>query len=227
MPRATLSYPVAVVALRSCNGAIVAAVVLIAIAGGISGVPVRAAIDPPAIERIERSFTSALREAEQEQLLRFSRHRTNTPEAPASQVVWVNFVTGQRRVLDYNASGQLTSNTSSAPKTAPPAGGDLDGYCGCDLDPFTNVPGQALHVSLLGNQTIAGEPAVHLRFTVTGGREPSTTDFWIARSTHLPVRSNVVYRVRDNGRLGRTMTTTDRFTWLPRTRSNLAQPGDG
>jgi DNA-binding beta-propeller fold protein YncE len=213
-----------VVILRSWHAAVFAAVVAIAVAGGICSASVRAANEAPAIGQIERSLASALGKAERNELLRFQRHRTKSPEAPVYQVVWVNFVTGQRRVLAYNASGHLTSDTSSAPKTAPPAGGNLDGACGCDLDPFTNFPGRTLHVSLLVDQTIDGHPTFHLRFTVTGAPEPSTTDFWVDRSTYLPVRSKVVYRIaRGNGQLGPTMSTTDEFTWLPRTRANLAQ----
>lgn len=215
------------VTLRFRHAANFAAVTLIAIAGGVCSPSVRAANEPPAIRGIERSFTTALRKAETRQLLRYSRQRTKTPNAPVSQVIWVNFVTGQRRALDYNASGHLTSDTSSTFRTAPPTGGNLDGSCACDLDPFTNFPGQTLHVSLLGNQTIDGKPTFRLRFTVTGGMESSTTDFWIDRSTFLPVRSKVIYRLRDNGQLGPSMTTTDQFTWLPRTSSNLARLRNG
>jgi hypothetical protein len=203
------------------------AVVLIAVAGGICSASISAVNEPPTIGGIERSLASALGKAERNQLLRYQRHRTKTPEAPVYQVVWVNFVTGQRRALDYNASGHLTSDTLSAPKTAPPSGGNLDGPCGCDLDPFTDLPGQTLHVSLIGNQTTDGKATVHLRFTVSGGIQPSTTDFWIDRSTYLPVRSKVIYRARHNGQLGPTMTTSDQFTWLARTSSNLAQLTSG
>jgi hypothetical protein len=214
-----------VVILRSWRAAAVLVVVLTALACGVSRA---SAGEPSAIGAIERGFAGALGKAEKTQLLRYVRHRTRPPESPAAQVVWVDLVTGQRRELDYDASGHLTSGSSSAPESALPAGENLDGACGCDLDPFTNFPEQALHIALVGDQTIDGKQAIHLRFTVTGGNEPSVTDFWIDRVTYLPVRSKVAYRARaNNGRLGPIMTTSDRFTWLPRTSANLAHLASG
>jgi hypothetical protein len=52
-------------------------------------------------------------------------------------------------------------------------------------------------------------------------------DFWINRSTYLPVRSKVRYRAGAKGRLGPIMTTSDQFTWLPRTSANLAHLASG
>jgi hypothetical protein len=183
----------------------------------------------PTIPVIERYLASALTKAKTTQVVRFSRHRTRTPGSPVDQVQWVNLANGHRRILDYDATGRLTSNTSFSPSNKTPNGRwNPSGACGCDLDPFINFPGRALHVSLLADQTIDGQPTFHLRFTVTGGMQPSTTDFWINRSTHLPVHSKIVYReVRGNGQLGPTMSTTDKFTWLPRTSANLAHLAGG
>ena len=179
---------------------------------------------PPTIPVIERNLANALTRAKTTQLLRYSRRRTKTPGAPVYQVEWVNLANGQRRELDYSASGRLTTRTwGPFPGKLPNGRWNPSGACGCDLDPFTNFPGRALHVSLLSDQTIDGQPALHLRFTITGGLQPSTTDFWIDRSTDLPVRSKIVYRlVGSNRQLGPTMLTTDKFTWLPRTSANLA-----
>jgi YD repeat-containing protein len=216
-----------VVILRSWHATVLAAFLLGSVGSGICSASGRAANVPSAIGGIERNLGSALARAETKQLLRFHRHRVNTSDAPVDQVVWVNLATGQRRVLDYDASGRLTSNTLSSPTKSPNAKPNASGVCTCDLDPFTNFREQELHTSLLGDQTIDGKPTFHLRFTVTGGMEPSTTDFWINRSTYLPLRSKVVYRVRGNGQLGPNMTTTDQFIWLPRTSANLAELARG
>src|SRR5262249_40759208 len=122
------------------------------------------------------------------------------------------------------------NSTTFSGKSMPRAGWNASAACGCDLDPFTNFPKDALHVSLLGDETIDGQPTFHLRFTVKQSIGPSTTDFWVNRSTYLPVHSRVVYRVAarfNNGRPGPTMTTTDRFTWLRRTSDNLAHLAPG
>jgi hypothetical protein len=178
----------------------------------------------PTIAVIERNLANALANTKSTQLLRFRRYRGIGGRALADyQVYWIDLGTGQRRALDYNASGNLVTGRSYSYSTAPSAGWNPSGACGCDLDPFTDFPGRALHVSLLGGQTIDGQPTFHLRFTATGGSKLLTTDFWIDRSTHLPVRSRVVYReANGNGQLGPTMSTTDEFTWLPRTSANLA-----
>ncbi len=241
---------------------IIAAVILAALAGGIYGGFGGAANQPPTIPAIESNLASALAKAQTTLLVRYRRHRTKTPDAPAFQIELVDLANGQQRALDYDASGHLTTATSrfySAPPTVGPmatrtvtvaydsktwsvstglmeCGGSGQAShctqpplptsaCGCDLDPFTNFPGRALHVSLLGEQTIDGHPTFHLRFAVTGGPlGPSTTNFWIDQSTHLPVRSNVVYRAAPGNRqLGPTQSTTDDFTWLPRTSANLGQ----
>ena len=178
---------------------------------------------PPTLTAMKRTLADGLVKAKTTRLLRYRRHRTKTPDAPVNQVAWINLADGQRRALDYDASGRLTGTSVSHPEQAPDGKRSPFGACACDLDPFTNFPGQTLHAALLGDQTVDGKPTFHLRFTVIGGPEPATIDFWIARSTHLPVRSHVVYRVtNNNGQLGPTMSTTDEFTWLPRTRANLA-----
>jgi hypothetical protein len=206
--------------MRGVAAAFAAANVLVAVASA------RAAGNPPTIGGIEHNLGSALARAKTTQLLRFHRHRTKTPQAPADQVVWVNLATGRRRMLNYDSSGHLTTSTSFSGKSMPRTAWNASAACGCDLDPFTNFPGQAIRSSkLLGGQTIGGRPTFHLRFTVREEIGPSTTDFWIDRSTYLPVRSRVVYRVAarfHSGRLGPPMTTTDRFTWLPRTSANVA-----
>jgi hypothetical protein len=212
-----------VVISRSWHAAAFAVVVLATVEGSIGSQSGRATNEPPAIQGIENNLATALAKAKTMKLLRYHRHRTKTPEGPVNEVEWVNLATGQRRTLDYDASGRLTTRTSSPNDNAPHAGWNPSAACGCDLDPFTNFPGQALHVSLLGDQTIDGKPTFHLRFAVTGPIV-STTDFWIDQATHLPVRSKVVYRAaRGNGQLGPAMTTSDEFTWLPRTSANLAQ----
>jgi hypothetical protein len=175
------------------------------------------------LRAIERSLADGLARAKTTKLLQDRRHRTKTPDAPVNQVEWIDLADGQRRAVDYDASGHRTGSSVFHPEQAPSGKWNPSGACTCDLDPFTNFPGQTLHASLLGHQTVDDQRTFHLRFTVTGGPEPSTIDFWIGRSTRLPVRSHVVYRVAgDNGQLGPTMSTTDEFTWLARTSANLA-----
>jgi hypothetical protein len=183
----------------------------------------------PTIPTIERDLADALARAKTTRVLRFLRHRTNTPGAPVKQIEWANLANGQRREFDHSASGRLTTRSwGPFPDKFPNGKWNPSGACGCDLDPFINFPGRALHVSLLADQTIDGQSTFHLRFTVSGGMQPSTTDFWIDRSTHLPVHSKIVYReVRSNGQLGPTGSTTDKFTWLPRTSANLAHLAGG
>ena len=97
---------------------------------------------------------------------------------------------------------------------------DPSAACGCDLDPFTDFP-TAPRVSLLGQETIDQRPTFHLRFIVTGVLR-STTDFWIDRSTYLPVRGKLV--VPQTGIKGRhAHAVANDFTWLPRTPANLAR----
>jgi hypothetical protein len=212
--------------MRGVAAAFAVTAVLVGAEGGARGASVRAANTPPTIGGVEHNLGSALARAKTERLLRFDRQRTKTPQAPVDQVVWVNLATGRRRMLNYDASGHLMTSTSFSGKSMPRNPWNASAACGCDLDPFTNFPGQAIRSSkLLGEETIGGRPTFHLRFTVSQTIGPSTTDFWIDRSTYLPVRSRVVYRVAarfHNGRLGPPMTTTDRFTWLPRTSANFA-----
>jgi YD repeat-containing protein len=183
---------------------------------------------PPALWTIERNLADGLARAKTTQLLRYRRHRTKTPNAPVNQVEWVDLSNGQRRGFDYDAAGRLTGPSVTHPDGAPNAKWNPSGDCSCDLDPFTNFPGQALQVTLLGNQTVDGQPTFHLRFTVTGGPVLSAIDYWIGRSTSLPVRSHVVYRAASvNGHLGPTMSTTDEFNWFPRTNANLARLTSG
>jgi hypothetical protein len=114
-------------------------------------------------------------------------------------------------------------------RQGPVSGGNecrLSAACGCDLNPFTNVPGQALRVSQLGQGTIDGKPTFHLRFTITGGPYASTTtDIWIDRSTYLPVHQKVIQRGNQRNSHGHAVAND--FTWLPRTRANLAQVAGG
>lgn len=94
--------------------------------------------------------------------------------------------------------------------------------CGCDIDPFTNYPvGSPPHISLLGEQTIDGQSTFHLRFVVTGFLA-YTADLWIDRATYLPVHETVSSPTKSR-RDQPTVTTTNDFTWLPRTSGNLAQ----
>jgi hypothetical protein len=228
LPLRVRSYPLAVVILRSGHATVLAAFLLVSVGSGTCSASGRAPNASPSIGGIERNLGSALARAETKQLLRFHRHRANTPGDPVDEVVWVNGATGQRRVLDYDTSGRLTNSTLYSPTVPPQAESNPSWACTCDLDPFTNFPRQALHTSMLADQTIDGKPAFHLRFTVSGGPERSTTDIWIDRSTYLPLHSKVLYRVvRGNGHLGATMTTTDTFTWLPRTSANLAHLATG
>jgi hypothetical protein len=96
-----------------------------------------------------------------------------------------------------------------------------NGACNCDLDPFTNF-GTKPHVSLLGKQTIDRQPTFHLRFTIAGGPFASTTDFWINRSTYLPVHLKLVAPKTSVKNSLRPYAVTNDFTWLPRTSANLA-----
>jgi YD repeat-containing protein len=195
--------------MRSFHWATLAAVVVVAVTAALSSGSSRAANAPSTIRGIERNLAGALEQAKTKQILRFHRQRTNPP---AGQLVWVDLATGKRHVQNYDASGRFTGSSFS-PGNAAVARQNLPGTCGCDIDPFKNFAGEALQVTLLGDQTVDGTPAFHLRFKVSGGVLPSVTDFWISRSTYLPVHSKVVYR---------TGTTVDRFTWLRRTSASLA-----
>jgi hypothetical protein len=96
------------------------------------------------------------------------------------------------------------------------------GACGCDLNPFINFPGQTPRVALLGQEIIDGKPTFHLRFTIASGRNASTTDIWLDRSTYLPVHEKAAFR--DTSVKGHpTITTINDFTWLRRNSANLAQ----
>lgn len=151
-------------------------------------------------------------------------HRQRTPGARGYEVDWIDLASGQRRALDYDASGKLMPGRPLPDYMASAGGWNPSGACGCDLDPFIDFPQQAqLRVSLLGDQTIDGRATLHLRFTVTGGVQPSTTQFWIDRITYLPVRSKVVYGGNlVDGQRTSIKSTTDQFSWLPRTSANLA-----
>ena len=133
----------------------------------------------------------------------------------------LTFEYGSKTWSVRTASGECPS--SGCPR--PP---DPSGACGCDLDPFTTFSGQA-HASLLDQGTIHGRPTLHLRF-VTDVPLPSTIDMWIDRSTYLPAFEKVAFRdIGGNGQhprpVGPTITVTNDFTWLPRTRANLAHFG--
>jgi hypothetical protein len=176
---------------------------------------------PPAIPVIERNLAHALAKSRTTLILRLHKHRTRTPQH-VNAVEWVDLANGRSRVRWYDASGRLTSDTSRSYSGKLPSAA-----CGCDLDPFTNFLPTEPRVSLLGQQTIDRKPTVHLRFTVTGGPVPSTTDIWIDRSTYLPVREQVGFRQTTGNsqrrrQIGPTITTTNDFTWLPRTSANLA-----
>jgi hypothetical protein len=237
---------------------VVAAIAIAAVAGGAYAGFADQAAKPPTIPLIERNVATALTKSKTTLMVRLLRYRTNTPYAPVYQTEWVDFATGRKRTLDYDAAHRLTAETSfsyvsNAPYTgshtrqvtvaydsktwslsAPsgeacrlvgehPCVTPAVATCGCDLDPFTDY--RAFSVSLLGRQTVGGRPSFHLRFVVPG-RWPSTIEFWVDRSTYLPVSTSIVHRVpRGNGQvgLGPAMTTTDDFTWLPRRKANLAQ----
>jgi hypothetical protein len=214
-----------VIASRSWLSAACAVVALAAVELSVVGASGRAAGELHPIAGVERDLARALTRAKTTQLLRFHRHRTKTPNAPVDEVEWVDLSNGQRRVLDYDATGHLTTRTTP-PRDMPQARWNPSGACDCDLDPFTNFSREALHVVLVGEQTIDGKPTIHLTFAATAPNV-STTEFWIDRSTHLPVRSKTVYRPASVSQRAPAMTTSDEFTWLPRTRANLAELGRG
>jgi hypothetical protein len=212
--------------LRSFEAAAVAAAVVVAVTAGVSSGAVHPANDP-AIGGIERNLASALEKAKTKHLLSFHRHRTPKapvdPKAPVEQRAWVDLATGKRLMLSYNVSGGLTSTEAFTPTHRSDASWNANAACGCGLDPFTDFsPQAALHASLLGNQTINGKQTLHLRFTGTMGTGPFTIDFWIDRSTYLPLRLKW-----KTGQLASAMTTTDQFTWLPRTSANLGHLASG
>jgi hypothetical protein len=180
---------------------------------------------PATISAIERDLAHALVGAKTTLLVRLQRRRT--PGAPGYQVDWIDLANGEQRALDYDALGKLVDEQVMLVRFSARSGGwNPSGACGCDLDPFTNFSGETLGVSLLGDQTIDGKATLHLRFTVTGGAEPSTTQLWIDRFSYLPVRSKVVYGGNVvNGERTTKMSTTDQFTWLARTSANLAHLG--
>jgi hypothetical protein len=91
--------------------------------------------------------------------------------------------------------------------------------CGCDLDPFTDFSPMNPRVFLLGEATVDGKPTFHLRFVIVVGLDASTTDFWVDRSTYLPVHSQV-FVPPSHGVAPRT--TTRNFTGLPRNSASLA-----
>jgi hypothetical protein len=193
---------------------------VLAVVGGAVYVGLAGSADqPPTIRVLQRNLANALAESRTTVILRVDKQRTRTPHH-VTAVEWVDLATGRSRVRWYDASGRVQSDTSRFY-----SGGEPSGACGCDLDPFTNFPTTA-RVALLGRETIGRQPTFHLRFTISGGPLSSTTDIWIDRSTYLPVREKlVVPETSFNKRL--TYTVTDDFTWLPRTRANLAHLAGG
>jgi YD repeat-containing protein len=203
---------------------------------------------------IEHRLGSALAKS-QTLVLRVHKHRTRTPQY-VTAVKWIDLADGRTRMLDYDASGRLKTETAaSATRSATTRGRVIQrtlvtldyesktwsistpgfecgsfctlppppsGACGCDLDPFANYPGQTARVLLLGQETIDGKPTFHLRFTIKGGHNASTTDIWIDRFTYLPVHEKAAFR--DTSTKGHPIVTTiNEFTWLPRTHANLAR----
>jgi hypothetical protein len=190
--------------------------------------PAGADTQPPTIRTIESSLASALSRAQTTRIVRVHKHRTNTPGF-VTAVAWVDPGDGRQRIVWRDASGRVTRDASRPSCAGIPAGRRCtlpplpSAACGCDLNPFTNFPGQSPQISLLGQETLGGQRTFHVRFAIVAGPQPSTTDFWISRSTNLPVRAMVSFRAE--GR--RTITTTDDFAWLPRTSANLARVANG
>jgi hypothetical protein len=205
---------------------------------------------PPKTSVIERELANALAKSRTTLVLRVHKHGTGTPQY-VTAVEWVDLATGDQRRLDYDASGRLLTVTSRSysgkttgsvsTRTVTVAYGSktwsattgtqgcgsaactaaIQALCSCDLDPFTDY-GTAPPVSLLGQPTIDQHPTFQLRFTITGGPLASTTDIWIDRSTYLPVREKVVVPQTSVKNSPPPHTVTNDFTWLPRTRANLA-----
>lgn len=246
------AYPHAVVLSRLwLAAAVVVAVWVAPLASATLGtLPAR---QPPTIPALERNFANALAKARTTLVVRLHKHRTNTPQRYVTATEWVDLGNGDQRFLAYDASGRLETDTSrsfSATSTggmssrivtvayrtktwSAHAGSSCGGYtgracpvplnanaaCNCEIDPLTDfatVPDMAL----VGQETIDGEPTFHLAFTVTQP-EPSTTDLWIDSSTYLPVHDQIV--VPESPRATTAYTVSNDFTWLPRTRANLAR----
>jgi hypothetical protein len=221
---------------------------LAAAGGGIYGGFGGGSTRPPAIPVIERNLAGALANTRTTLIMRMHKRRlTKTPQY-ASAIEWVDFATGRHRYLEYDASGRLktevafsyahqaspgdwyTHSLEVAPKAKTwsvetnlmQCGGDAQDRCViplppyedciCDLDPSLNYRTPP-RVSLLGEQTIDGRSTFHLRYVVTGVLA-ATIDLWIDRSTYLPLHQKVVADQR---------ITINDFTWLPRTKANLAR----
>ena len=138
--------------------------------------------------------------------------------ARVSRPGWAGLSRVSRTVAGIGArSTGILDECGSAACTRP-----IQALCGCDLDPFTDYSPEP-RVSLLGQQTIDQQPTFHLRFTITGGPLPSTTDIWIDRSTYLPVREKLVVPKTSVKNSPPPYTVTSDFTWFPRTSANLAQ----
>jgi len=212
-----------VLSRRVCAGLFVVAVW---VAPPTTGTPLNLRADHlPTIPVIAHNLATALSGAQGTLILRVHKHGTNTPRY-VTALEWVDLADGRQRRLDFDARGRLERDTArSYPWTKlPPL---PSAACRCDLDPFTNFP-KPPRISLVGPRTIDGHPTLRLRFVVTEGPLPSTTDMWIDRSTYLPVRGKVAFRAtvvsgRHVRQVGPTITTTNDFTWLPRTRANLAR----
>jgi hypothetical protein len=186
---------------------------------------------PRTVAVIERKLASALEGAQTTLILRVNKHRTNTA-GYVTAVEWVDLGDGQRHIVWRDSAGRVTGDTSrlrcdqlpfDQRCTMPPI---PSAACGCDLDPFTNFPGPTPQVALLGQETIDRQAAFHLRFTVTAWPYASTTDFWIDRSTYLPVHAKLVVP-KTSVKGSRAYTVTNDFAWLPRTSGNLAQLAGG
>jgi len=193
--------------------------------------PAGAETQPRTIRTIESSLATALTKAQTTRIVRVHKHRTSTPGF-VTAVAWVDLGDGRRRIVWRDSSGRVTRDASRPACAGVPAGRRCtlpplpSAACGCDLNPFTNFPGQRPRISLVGQETLGGRRTFHLRFTIVTGPQPSTTDFWISRSTYLPVHATVSFR--DSSAEGRpAITTTDDFAWLPRTSANLARLANG
>jgi YD repeat-containing protein len=208
---------------------------------------------PPTIPSIQRDLANALAGPGTKLLLHVQKHRTNTPPY-VTAVEWADLADGRQRMLRYDAAGRLVTETvrsSRATTTGPPTmrtltfdygsrtwstrtaslgcaardcplPPDPSSACGCDLDPFTDLP--APQVSLLGHETVDGRSTLHLRIVIDNPL-PSTTDLWLDGSTYLPAYEKVDFREPGAGDSDPTVTVTNDFRWLPRTRVTLARFG--
>ena len=134
--------------------------------------------------------------------------------APGSSLLSVHLVTVDYWNRTWRSKTQRIKLTPSLRAALRPAA-----LCQCDPLQTTQPNEIDLHVTLLNDQTIDGQPTFHLRFTWAVARSSvasTRVDLWINTSTFLPIRETTSTTSSRNA-------ITEGYSWLPRTPTNIAK----